>query len=424
MRGKRFRHSKKSRLPVVFASAAVLLVLAAAIFLIFGNQTGWINPFRTEEQPKTESPAGETGSEYPEDGGEKPEPQPEPQPEPEVEPASVSFYAVGDNLIHGAIYKQALDRGGDRYDFSYAYQHLKETVSGADIAVINQETVINDYTKPSHYPLFSTPLSMLDELIGTGFDVANIATNHMLDKGTAGLENALGHYQASSLVTSGAFLGEEDREKVRIVERNGMKFAFIGVTAGTNGIPLPEDSEIVINFISDEEEMQQQIALAKEQADFVFVMAHWGTEYSTEADEAQKAYAQKLADWGADMIIGHHPHVIEPIGTVTSSSGKAVPVAYSLGNFISAQDQPERLIGAALSFTVSRKSDGTIEVENLTAEPVVTHMGSGFSNIRVYRFCDYPDSLASEHMFAGRGWSKEYISDFFSSVMGDFARYE
>lgn len=341
---------------------------------------------------------------------------------PVVDPASVSFYAVGDNLIHGAIFRRAQQPDGT-YDFTENYRAVKERVQSADIAVINQETVVNDYAPAEHYPTFSTPLEMLPTLIDVGFDVANLATNHMLDKGKAVLVNSVRHWQSSPIVTSGAFLGPEDQDTVRLVERNGIFFSFIGVTFGTNGIPVPESDDLLINLISDEDSMQKQIATAKEKSDFVIVMAHWGTEYSDQEDSGQVAYAQKLADWGADLIVGHHPHVIQPIDRLTAADGRTVYVAYSLGNFISAQDTVKRLTGAGLSFTVVRRSDGTLSVEDLYAEPLVTHAeGSYYQNICVYRLVDYPPELEERHTLSDAGWSREAILENFQTVMGEYFR--
>lgn len=392
-----------------FAAVTVLvLFLSAAVFLLFwlfesGRTTSWQNPEPSVIQPP----------ENPEES--------EPQPAPSYSRESVSFYAVGDNLIHGAIFRRAQLADG-RYDFTENYRYVKDTVSAADIAVINQETVINDYAPAAHYPMFSTPLEMLQTLTDLGFDAANVASNHMLDQGKAGLINSLEHFQKSSIVTSGAFLGKDDRDKVRIVERKGIRFSFIGVTYGTNGIPVPEGEELLINLIEDENTVRDQIRKARQESDFVILMAHWGTEYSDREDPQQKAYAQKLADWGADLIIGHHPHVIQPVDFVTSADGRKVYVAYSLGNFISAQDQVKRLIGAGLSFQVTRHEDGSFTVNDLYAEPLVTQAEDSFMNIRVYRWEDYDSALAEKHVLRNHGWSKEALAEHFKFVMGDYAR--
>ena len=385
-----------------------ITVLALALFILTGIFL-YLKPEPMEQEQHTQPP--QTQQKQPETSSQK-----------TYSPATVSFYAVGDNLIHGAIFRRAQLPDGT-YDFTANYQHIKQTIQAADIAIINQETVINDYTPAAHYPTFSTPLEMLQTLIDTGFDVANIATNHMLDKGKNALINSLQHLEASPLITSGAFLGKEDRNKVRIVERSGIKFSFIGVTFGTNGIPIPEGEDLLINLISDEQTMQTQIEQAKEQSDFVIIMAHWGTEYSNKQDENQEIYAQKLADWGADLIIGHHPHVIQPVDYITSTDGRKVYVAYSLGNFISAQDTVKSLTGAGLSFNVSRHEDGTFTVDDLYVEPLVTHAESdSYYNIRVYRLTDYTSSLAKQHTLYKEGWNIQNIANYFKTVMGEYAR--
>lgn len=402
------RKPSQKQIRLVNLVTAVLLVL----FLTVGISMKFVSP--PSEQPQDQTQQEQTQT---------PEQPQQTQEQPAQQAVRTSFYAVGDNLIHKAIFAPAQTSDGT-YDFTKNYQYVKDSIQAADIAIINQETVINDYAPPEHYPTFSTPIEMLQTIIDLGFDVANVATNHMLDQGKAGLINSLQHIQNSSLVASGAFLGEEDRSKVRTVSRNGMDFAFVGVTYGTNGIPVPKTDELLVNLIEDEQSIKEQITQAKEQSDFVIAMVHWGNEYADNFNQDQTAYAQKLADWGADLIIGHHPHVIQPIDTVTSADGRTVYVAYSLGNFISAQDSGKRLIGAGLSFDVVRDEDGTIRVENLCAEPLITQVESGFKNIRVYRFSDYTSTLASQHMLQAKGWALDYIADHFQTIMGDYAKIE
>ena len=151
--------------------------------------------------------------------------------------------------------------------------------------------------------------------------------------------------------------------------------------------------------------IHRQIEQAREQADVVVVSAHWGVENTHEVTDGQRAFAQKLADWGADIVIGTHPHVVQPIETVTSSDGREVPVAYSLGNFVSAQDRVDNMVGIVLGFEVTKTTqpggESEIAIDNISATPVVMFYERYYANMRLYLLRDYTDELAASHGLSG-----------------------
>ncbi len=332
----------------------------------------------------------------------------------------VSFVAVGDNLIHDTVYEQAEARSSTGYDFTDAYERIAHLIEEPDVAILNQETIISTEHNVSSYPMFNSPVEVGEEMLEIGFDVFNIATNHSLDCGEKGLISAINYWKEKGAITTGAYLNSEDYATLPMQEVNGVKIAYLGFTELTNGLSLPSDSEVILVRAAEESRIQQRIAQARQQADVVIVNAHWGNEYTHEPTDSQRQLAEKLASWGADVIIGHHPHVIQPVEYINSADGRRTLVAYSLGNFISAQNRGPRMLGGRLNFEiVKNNTTGTVSIENVTFSGVVTHYGHGFSNIRVYPLEDYTEELASKHGVLSKtaSFSLQYLKDIVNEVI-------
>lgn len=338
-------------------------------------------------------------------------------------PATVKFLSVGDNLIHSNVYQQAKQRaGGNGYDFSFAYEKMASLVGSADIATINQETIIDSEQEPSSYPQFNSPPEVGDELEELGFDVVNLANNHMIDMYESGLRNAITYWNAKApkIVTTGAYLNEEKLNTVEYNECNGIKFGYVGATDYTNGLSLPEGTELRYILTSETDLLKKKIEAAKAVCDVVIVNVHWGNEYSFEPTENQRQLAQQMVDWGADVIIGHHPHVLQPMEYLTKPNGEKALVVYSLGNFISAQDAAPRVIGGMVQYEITKDFEtNTISIDNVVFEPLITHYGSGFSNIQVIPYSQYSDTLASQHGIRSEtpSFSMEYIQNLVKDII-------
>ncbi len=343
---------------------------------------------------------------------------PEPEPEPVVTTLRVS--ATGDNLIHDGLYLQAKKRaGGEGYDFAALYENVAPFYKDYDINWINQETLITDELAPSSYPCFCTPAAMGQTLYDIGWRVIAMSNNHAYDKGADGIA-ATRRFWASmpdDVVTTGLFAGEADYENIPIQEKDGVRIAYLAYTEHTNGLPTPSAAEANVIYTSETDVMERQIRLAREQADIVVVGVHWGVEGSHAVTDAQRALGQSFADWGADIIIGTHPHVIQPIETLTAAgTGKTVPIAYSLGNFVSTQASADNLIGLILTYDITKTTqpDGTSqsEVGNVHAVPMVMHYDANYTNARAYLYRDYTEELARTHGVRARygGFSREYIT--------------
>lgn len=331
------------------------------------------------------------------------EPEPEPEPQPVVE--TVRFSATGDNLIHSKIYQQAAARavGDVAYSFDYCYANLVPFYSDFDVNWINQETLCTDELAPSTYPCFSTPGDCARALYRAGFRVFSLSNNHTYDKGASGIAATLRFWASmpADVVTTGLWRGEADYGTIPLHTVNGVTIAYLSYTEHTNGIPRSSAMEANVLYTSQTDVIEQQVRQAAQLADFVVVGVHWGVEDSHTITDAQRTLAQQLADWGADVIVGTHPHVLQNAGWLTAEDGRRVFAAYSLGNFLSTQSKKDQLIGAVLTLRLQKTTspDGTVQLEVLDPQlhPTVTHYGAGKSDVRTYLYRDYTPELAAAH---------------------------
>ena len=328
-------------------------------------------------------------------------PSPTPEPTPLVQ--TVRFSATGDNLIHDGIYLQARNRGEDgAYDFTEAYAPMREFYQQFDVNWLNQETLVNDAFAPSGYPMFSTPGDITDTLYDLGFRVFSVSNNHSYDKGAEGIASSRAHWAAMpDDVAVAGFYNLESYDDYVYQTVNGITFGYLSYTESTNGLPTPEGSEYGIIYLDDRETIAAQIAAMRPNCDVLVVSCHWGVEGSHETTEFQTQTAQWLADQGVDLIIGTHPHVTQTAQWLTGANGNTAFVAYSLGNFINAQSQPDNMIGAVLDITFQKTTapDGavTVEMQDPKLHGVVTQYEAGYKNIRVYPYRDYTDELGAAH---------------------------
>lgn len=369
----------------------------------------------TEELPQTQSPASveitvsSTGSSESE-VSEPPEP-------PKPESHTVSFCAVGDNLIHNVIYQQAKTEDG--YDFTSAYREVAADIAAPDIAIINQETLIcNDMYPPSHWPTFNSPIALGDHMIDIGFDVFTIANNHCLDYGTKGLGYALDYWESRDVVMAGAYRKGDDR--IRLNECNGITFSYLSYTDNLNGLKLPENSDLTIGNANDLDEMVSDIKAAREVSDVCIVAMHWGIEESTEITAAQRELARKLSDAGADIIIGNSPHVLRDIELIEGEERDTL-CAYSLGNFISAQHAGRNMISGILNFNVTlTDGESRPKITDIKLVPIVTHYGPNHEDLHIIKLSDYTPELAQTHGVRGYGrFDYDYILEFLNNVIDE-----
>ncbi len=340
----------------------------------------------------------------------------------EIKENRVSFVAVGDNIVHDSILADAkkhaeLEGVGDEYNFLPFYENVSDYIQNADIAFINFEApVAGRERRYSGYPNFNTPEKAAYDLKELGFDVFNIANNHMLDRGEAGYQSSVDFWkQQEDILYIGGFENEDDYNDIRIIEENGIKIAFLSYTYGTNGINLPSGSQMVVP-LCDDDEIDRQTKLAREMADAVVVSIHWGQEDYFEPTQTQKKQMEIMVNNNVDVIIGTHPHVLEQMTFVDRPDGKKTLVMYSLGNFFSGMLYARNMVGGIAGFDIVKTDDGTF-VENPSFVPTMCHYeatGNNRYNFKLYKLSDYTPELFNTHgtqTVSDRGRSFEYLQN-------------
>ncbi len=319
---------------------------------------------------------------------------------PARQPVSITILGAGDNLIHDVIYEQARARtGGKGYDFGPVYARIAPQIKAADIAVINQETILADkIALPSGYPLFNSPTALGDEMVNVGFDVINHGNNHILDLGEKGVKATLDYWAQKPVAVVGAYNDDADLENIRIVVAKGIKTAHIGITEMTNGLYLPKNSNYRLIYASNTPLIERLIKKAKSMADVVVISVHWGNEDTFNLTAQQTQLAQNMVNWGADIIFGNHATVLQKLTVLTRPDGTRCPVIFALGNLVSAQQRGENMIGGLLTVTMTKNfQTGKTSFTGMKLAPVITQYGPHFTNITVYPIRDYTETLAKAH---------------------------
>lgn len=284
--------------------------------------------------------------------------------------SSATLVAVGDILIHDTVYLDAKTKKG--YNFKPMFAPIKKQIEEADIAFANQESLTaGKDLQLSGYPTFNGPKAVAEAVKWTGFDIVNMANNHTLDRGEAGIKQSINYWKELGVEYIGSSLSPQDKQ-LKILERNNIKFGFLGYTYGTNGIPTPAGKDYLVNRINTEQ-IKKDIKKAKQNSDLVVVSLHFGTQYQTKPNYNQQKIAKQLSQAGADIILGHHPHVLQPIRWIERGTRTKTLVAYSLGNFLSGQNGTKRNIGGILKLnTVKNKKTNQAKVKKVDFIPTYT----------------------------------------------------
>jgi len=284
--------------------------------------------------------------------------------------SSATLAAVGDILIHDTVYLDAKTKKG--YDFKPMFEPIKKYIEKADIAFANQESLTaGKELQLSGYPTFNGPKTVADAVKWVGFDIVNMANNHTLDRGEAGVKKSINYWENLGIEYIGANLSPQSK-RVKILKRDNIKFGFLGYTYGTNGIPTPEGKDYLVNRI-DIDQITKDIKKAKQRSDLVVVSLHFGTQYQTKPNYNQQKITKQLSQAGADIILGHHPHVLQPIRWIKNKDNEKTLVAYSLGNFLSGQIGTKRNIGGILKLkAVKNKKTNQTKIKKVDFIPTYT----------------------------------------------------
>ncbi len=408
---------------------AVLIVLLLAA-VITGGIVVWRAAQRQADAAAARAQASQQSAQK-QPAASEPEPQEEPlarelapevrefaEAEPEPEDNTVTLMAVGDNLIHNTIYWSAELEGGG-YDFTPVYADIAPIVSEYDLACINQETIyVSDPAMYSNYPDFGTPTQVGDALAQAGFDVVTHATNHCYDKLDTGILDTIGFWRENhpEMTILGIHDTQDDADTVRVVEKNGIRLALLNYTYGLN-YSAPANSYMIDTLSRDK--VLADLQKAESQADFTVVFVHWGEEGQTKPSQSQRDWAQLLANGGADLVIGAHPHVLQPLETVTAADGREVPVFFSLGNFVSHQLTASEMLGGMAGVELT-KTDKGVELTSCELIPtinVILYRGySGGFDYRPMLLRNYTEELAEQHWIEGTG--AEQMWSLFNQITG------
>ncbi|MGF7060535.1 CapA family protein [Brassicibacter mesophilus] len=258
--------------------------------------------------------------------------------EPVVEKITSTVVATGDIMFHSTQVKGAYNPETKDYDFESTFSRIKKYIESADLALANFETVT---AGPEHgyrgYPTFNTPKSAIQAIKNAGFDILSTANNHSLDKGKEGIIETIDNINEYGLESFGTY--KEPSEDIMIQDVNGIKMALLSYTYGCNGLETlltPEELNYMVNIIN-EDKIKNDIQKADELGvDVTTVFIHWGNEYQREPSQQQIDLANKMIEWGADIILGSHPHVVQR-SEIVNYNGEDKFIVYSMGNFISNQ---------------------------------------------------------------------------------------
>lgn len=369
--------------PLTRASAKIIALIVVAMILSI-SFVGCANTDKDSSSTTTTTTTAQT---------EEPIPS---EPEPD---SIVRIVAAGDNLIHSSIYNRAKREGENGgYNFDYPYEQILDYISVADLAILNQETIVNDVFSPSTYPLFSSPTDLGDKMLSIGFNAFSIANNHVIDKGEKGLIATLDYWDTKDVPVVGAYRDEEDMNNIRTKTIGGITFSFLGFMEHTNGLSLPESSPCKLIYTHDIQGMKNQVELAREVSDVVIVNIHWGVEVSNTITDQQFSLAQNLVDWGTDIIIGTQPHTVQSMEYLKKPDGSDAFVFYCLGNFISAMSNPKAMVGMLADFNVVKNGEsGKITIEDVKAIPLITQFEANYKDARIIPYSKYTQELANLH---------------------------
>lgn len=420
----------------------VIYALLCTTVLFTGCQENTTNTIpivsaqETASTPVPQQPTLETNSEQPalETDSE--------QPTLESDAPELTLIMVGDILLHTPVEKSALQEDGS-YNFDAIFTHTRDTITEADLALVNQEVIIGgEQLGISGYPCFNAPFAISDSLVDAGFDIVCHATNHALDKGKAGVLSCcqnweetypeitiLGIHDSAEDTTPYLYTikaDTSDAENQTFSNPDELTIAILNYTYGTNGIPLPKDMPYAVDLL-DEQKVISEIQIAEELADFTIVCPHWGTEYRTKPDDYQKKWTQIFLENGVDLVIGTHPHVIEPVELVKDEeTGHEMLVYYSLGNFVnwtasSGKGIANRIVGGMAKVTITLNEEGDAVISDYGVDALVCHLEAGKNGVTTYFLSEYTDELAKKNAIHAQdsAFSKEYCINLCNQVWGD-----
>ena len=317
---------------------------------------------------------------------------------------SMSLVMVGDVLTHDSVLADALKEDGS-YDFTSMFTDIKSMIKDYDLKYLNQESIIGGPSfKYSGYPTFNAPDSIGDNLIDTGFNIFGLANNHAYDKGEDAILYSNKYWSSKDVITAGTYSSKDERDDIKVYEKNGIKYAFLAYTTSLNGYTLSSDKSYLVNVYSDAL-VKDDVDKIKDKVDVVIVAMHWGDEYTNTPTNSEKEIAQYLSELGVDLVIGTHPHVVQPIEYV----GETL-VIYSLGNFISNQLVIGLNPAIGLMVGVDITVDGDDTKISIKEKELLYSYSKNSTNFKVIPFSKMNDDILPDY---------KSVEEKYMSIVGD-----
>lgn len=425
---RRARRARRAFFTLALAVLVVVGVLASTLVQYASQHVGEHEKASRQTQEfvvkDAEAPAEEAESQ-PE---EKPDQK---EPSQTVEPVRVDLMMIGDVLMHDRVVGTG-NNGDGTYSFDHLFSQISDDIVQADVAVLNQETILGGSSWAySGYPSFNSPQSVGDAEAAAGFDVVLKATNHTFDFGYDGVRAELAFWASKHPEMAVIGMADPDGDGIAPVggtspagpwyyEKDGFTIAMLNYTDVLNGSVDPATDARVVS-IADEEAMRADLAVAREKADLVVVFIHWGEEYENEPAGDERRWAELLYDCGVDVVIGGHPHVIQPVEVVDDGKRKML-VCWSVGNFVSTQAGAANMVGGMAKLSLVKDGEGA-RVDTYEFIPTITQRDLGWHGICAYKLSDYTDELAAESSVSavdgGNGSTRQWYVDYCANVLGE-----
>lgn len=304
----------------------------------------------------------------------------------------ISIVMVGDVLIHESVFKDAY-LGNNKYDFTPMFEYIPSLIKDYDLKYCNQESIIGGKNLGiKGYPGFNAPDEIGDNLISTGFNMFSLANNHALDSGRSAIKYSNNYWKnKKNVIVAGTYDSEADRSNISVYEQNGIKYSFLSYTTSVNGYNLNKNESYMINMY-DKDTVKRDIESIKDKVDVIIVAMHWGTEYTNTPTNSQREIANYLSSLGVNLIIGTHPHVVEPIEYINDTL-----VIYSLGNFISNQlvlgENPA--IGLLVGVEIKIKNNKVLV--DVNKKELLYSYSDHSTKFKVYPFSKLNDNILKNH---------------------------
>ncbi|MDO5389468.1 MAG: CapA family protein [Eubacteriales bacterium] len=312
---------------------------------------------------------------------------------------TATFLAAGDNFFDENLLNAGKSDSAT-WDYQEIYRPVSDKISAADLAIVAQPTVLTtEHDIVSGTDSYATPTEVGDALVQAGFDVIASAGDHSDDYGASYLNQALDFWSTTypDITITGLHKTQEDADTIRVRDVNGIKIAILNYTFGSNYNALPDEERYMVDYFQ-KEKVSSDITKAKEISDCILVYAQWGEEDSSVPNEYTKQWANFLLSQGVKVVIGAHPHVLQPYEILKDEKGNEMLIYYSLGNFASASSNSQELLGGLAEFTLEKEGDTVpISITAHTLTPVVMHYNSGEDVYQTMLLSDYTDELAAAH---------------------------